>query len=258
MIASPPPDHHARSTGRQLVSPRALLVCIVALLAAATGILWIGARTDLDLRLADLTFDAKLRVFPWRHSWLAESFGHGILKIALTILGVAVVVVGVGAPFLRRKVITNWWQMRLRFLAACAVLIPLLTSLLKQSSKSHCPWDLTRYGGTETYFRLLETVPDWVSRGKCLPAGHASTGLWLLGIVVFCLPHRPRVALLLGAAALALGGALGWLQQLRGAHFLTHTLWSLWIAAAVTVLLLWVVGLPRFQRNECALANATN
>jgi membrane-associated PAP2 superfamily phosphatase len=38
-------------------------------------------------------------------------------------------------------------RMRLRALALAAVAVPLVISLLKRASSSHCPWDLARYGG---------------------------------------------------------------------------------------------------------------
>ena len=46
---------------------------------------------------------------------------------------------------------------------------------------------------------------------------------------------------------LGLGMLLGGVQQLRGAHFLTHTLWTAWIACAVAGLLyaLLVIGAVR-------------
>jgi membrane-associated PAP2 superfamily phosphatase len=31
---------------------------------------------------------------------------------------------------------------------------------------------------------------------------------------------------------------VGYLQQLRGAHFMTHTLWSIWIACTIVVALI--------------------
>ena len=38
------------------------------------------------------------------------------------------------------------------------------------------------------------------------------------------------------SCALLFGLGVGWVQQLRGAHFLTHTLWSGWIACALVLL----------------------
>lgn len=112
------------------------------------------------------------------------------------------------------------------------------TDLVKHASTAHCPWDLQRFGGSEPYYRLLDQVPAWVVTGKCLPGGHASSALSLIGLAVFWLPHKPRVALMaMGLLALP-GLALGWMQQLRGAHFLSHSLWSVWIACLVLIALL--------------------
>ncbi|WP_229490355.1 phosphatase PAP2 family protein [Pseudoduganella namucuonensis] len=216
---------------------------LAALTASALLILWIGAYTDLDLRLANAMYDARAHTFPWRHAWLTEQFGHGLLKSALTALAAIAILLCAGEQLLRKRYPRPWWRLRLRLLAACAMLIPTATSLLKQASKSHCPWDLERFGGSQQYYRLLEHVPAWVEAGKCLPGGHASTALWLVGVGVFWLPHRPRTALAASGASVAFGAAVGWLQQMRGAHFLTHTLWSVWIACAIAAGLLWLQSL---------------
>ena len=78
--------------------------------------------------------------------------------------------------------------------------------------------------------------------GQCLPAGHASSALWLLSLAVFWLPARPRAAGRVALLALAFGATVGYLQQLRGAHFLTHTLWSIWIAGAIVLALVAAMG----------------
>ena len=196
-------------------------------------ILWIGNYTDIDLTLADAMFDRASGTFPWRHAWLAERFNHDILKTILQVLGVMVVAL---AAWDWARPQPYWDAPRrtgLRVLALSAVLVPTCISVLKHFSDSHCPWDLQRYGGREPYVRLLEMLPVGVSPGQCLPGGHASSALWLVGVAVFWLPHRPRMAAVVGGLMLAFGMAVGWMQQLRGAHFLTHTLWSMWIAVFI-------------------------
>lgn len=196
-------------------------------------ILWIGSYSDIDLTLADAMFDRASGTFPWRHAWLAERFNHGILKTILQILGVIVVAL---AAWDWARPRPNWDAPRrtgMRVLALSAILVPTCISVLKHFSDSHCPWDLQRYGGSEPYVRLLEMLPAGVAPGQCLPGGHASSALWLLGLAVFWLPHRPRMAAAVGGAMLMFGLAVGWMQQLRGAHFLTHTLWSIWIAVFI-------------------------
>jgi len=196
-------------------------------------IIWIGNYTNIDLALADAMFDRASGTFPWRHAWLAERFNHDILKTILQVSGVMVVAL---AAWDWARPQQSWSATRrtgLRVLALSAILVPTCISVLKHFSDSHCPWDLQRYGGREPYVRLLEMLPGGVSPGQCLPGGHASSALWLVALAVFWLPHRPRMAAAVGGLMLAFGFAVGWMQQLRGAHFLTHTLWSMWIAVFV-------------------------
>lgn len=205
---------------------------LIFLLAAPALIIWLGTCTDVDLLLADAAYDGHLTDFPLRHWWWSEMFSHILLKRGLVILGL--IFIGVAVWDLARP--GRWSSLRrvqLRVVALCALLIPLLTATLKWASSSHCPWDLERYGGSEPYLRLLDVLPAGIEPGHCLPAGHASSALWLISIAVFFLPGRPRAAAGAYLVFLAAGMGLGWLQQLRGAHFLTHTLWSAWIACVV-------------------------
>lgn len=203
------------------------------LIVSALLLLWIGQYTDIDLTLADAMYDRTSGTFPWQHAWLAEDFNHRILKIVLQVLGVAAIVTA-GWDFLRPQ--PGWrtsWRLGIRVLALSAIAIPAVISVLKRFSVSHCPWDLQRYGGREPFVRLLEAMPAIIEAGHCMPAGHASSALWLLGLVAFWLPYRPRMAAAVAVLVLVFAFGVGWMQQLRGAHFLTHTLWSVWIAVLI-------------------------
>lgn len=209
---------------------------VLALAASAALILWLGQATDTDLRLADMVFDRSRGVFPWRHAWFAEQFNHVILKSILTCLASAAIVLALWDGW---RPSPHWAPERrlgLRVLAMSAVSVPLAISLLKRTSASHCPWELERYGGSAPYIKLLEWMPAGIEPGHCLPGGHASSALWLVGLAAFWWPRQPRRGLAVGAAALLFGLGVGWVQQLRGAHFLTHTLWSGWIACALVLL----------------------
>lgn len=215
-----------------LLSRRALAGITLALACSALLLLYLGWYSDADLRLADMAFDRQHMLFPWRGAWLADTFNHRILKGALAAAAVLVMAVAAADAVFRYRQLDTI-RLRIRVAGLSALFVPLVTSVLKQASDAHCPWDLARYGGTQAYVRLFEALPPGAAPGHCLPAGHASSALWLLSFAVFWLPHQPSRAALAGATALAAGFAVGWLQQLRGAHFLTHTLWSAWIAVAV-------------------------
>ena len=103
----------------------------------------------------------------------------------------------------------------------------LLVSAIKRVSVTSCPWDLAAFGGN------LPLVSHWQlglsdgGPGHCFPAGHASAGFaWIAGW--FAWPRGSRAARVWLATALVGGLVLGVAQQLRGAHFMSHTLWTAW------------------------------
>jgi membrane-associated PAP2 superfamily phosphatase len=209
------------------------LLMPVALATSAAFLLWLGQATDIDLDVARLSYDAASGQFPLRDVWFTRQLFHGYMKLF---------VVTIAFTFFAGALIDCWrpgkyWTRqdgwRIRTVALCAILVPAMISLLKQTSRLHCPWDIAIFGGVEPYVRLLDRIPAGTSPGKCFPAGHASGGLWLASLMMFWLPEKPRLAWIVGGGLLCVGIAMGIVQQVRGAHFMTHTLWSTWIAISI-------------------------
>ncbi|MEO8411090.1 MAG: phosphatase PAP2 family protein [Propionivibrio sp.] len=237
---------HPAQLPDRLLSVEGVNRAFIALLVSASLILIINQYTDLDLLLADLYFDQGTHSFPWRNSWFANAFMHGWIKYAIIAFGLmllAVAVVDIVRPW--RK-LTPLSRLQLRSVVLTMILAPLAVAVLKQGSNVHCPWSLTRYGGAEPLLRLLDWVPPHWDAGRCFPAGQTSTGTWLAALAVFWLPHDPRRAFKVFLGGMGVGLALGWVQQMRGAHFLTHTLATLWVTGAV--LLAVLVVMPRLRR----------
>lgn len=236
----------------KLLAPRRILILCAWLCAAGLGILWIGRATNIDLTLADAVYDSAAGTFPWRNAWLTDTFSHVILKGVLT-LAAAYFILAAAHDLWRPRLARNALErLRLRVVGLSAVLVPLVISMLKRASVTHCPWDLTRYGGDEPYLRLFDALPLGVPAGHCLPAGHASAALWLVALCVYWLPTRPGAARRVVLLALLFGGLVGWMQQLRGAHFLTHTLWSIWIACAVVLAIIACLQWRPLRRKTAA------
>jgi membrane-associated PAP2 superfamily phosphatase len=222
----------------------------LALLASAVVLVVLAQATDLDLAIADRAFDTALRQFAWRDSWFADVFMHRWVKLPLVVLGSVLVLAAIAEAVFGWPRIGAADRWRLRASASMALLVPLVIGLAKHQSASHCPWSIERYGGQALHVRLLDALPAGFEAGGCLPAGHASTALWLAGLCVWWLPHRPRLAAVVFGAGQAAGFALGWVQQLRGAHFLSHTLWSMWITAALIWTLLAGLAWVRHARLQ--------
>jgi membrane-associated PAP2 superfamily phosphatase len=188
-----------------------------ALALFALALAWDAS--GLDLPLARLAGSA--RGFPWRDHWLLSGVLHEGGRVAAWLLALALC-------------LSVWWPLgpmartglpeRLQ-LAVSALLGALAVSLLKAGSDTSCPWELSDFGGLVPYASHWSLRPDGGS-GHCFPAGHASAGFSFVGGYFAFRRADPRLARLWLAAAASAGLVFGLAQQWRGAHFMSHTLWS--------------------------------
>lgn len=207
---------------------------------SAFAILLVGEFTPIDLMIEDYYYDSTLKIFPWKNAWFAKVLMHVYVKNLILGCGFFLYSILLFDIFKPLNILNSWLRFRLRFVAVASVVIPLTLSLLKKNSVLHCPWDVDRYNGNAPFLKLLDYVPKGFDAGACFPAGHASTGLWLASLCVFWLPTNTTKAIQVFALGLSVGFILGWVQQMRGAHFLFHTLWSMWIASFIILLMLQV------------------
>lgn len=209
------------------------------LLGSAALLLQLFEGSSLDLQVAHYFYDPALGSFPLRHHWLFEAVMHHGLKIASYIA----VAASLFFCFLGYRGELEWLPRRNALLAGAGMLlIPIGTTLLKSLTNRHCPWDIVDFGGFAPYIGLLASAPSDIKAGQCFPAGHASAGfLWIVWAVALrpAGRNRARLGLLTGVL---LGGLMGVARMAQGAHFLSHTLWSLWFAWAVSVVLAALLG----------------
>ncbi len=204
------------------------------------GIIYLARYTNIDLQLADYYFNFQTHQFPLKENWWTRDFFHHWLKLALILLGGSFILLCMWDAISPVSNINDHARLRLRMVAIAAIFVPLSISLLKHESALHCPWDIQRYGGDAPYLRWLDAIPAAWHDGQCFPSGHAGSALWLAALAAFWLPSKPWKA----AAAFTLGTSsgilLGWVQQMRGAHFLSHTLMSAWLASVIILIILQI------------------
>ena len=212
------------------VSP---FLVLSAFVVSALLIVALGQFTDLDLVLADRYWDTQTKTFPLLHHWFTEGVIHGWLKYAFLVSGAVILIITIFDYFKNLSWLDPRYRHGLRLASIAAVLISTLVSTLKKLSFAHCPWNIDRYGGYAPYVRIFDPIPLGVTPGGCMPAGHATSALWIAALCLIFWPrHKKRGAALL-FLGLFLGLVFGWSQQMRGAHFFTHTLWSIWITCAI-------------------------
>lgn len=201
--------------------------------------------SGLDLALARLSGTAQ--GFVWRSQPVFVALAHTWPRRLSSALLLACIV-GCFRPWglLRGLTKAQRWQ-----LVASIVLAMIGITLLKRWNTTSCPWDLAEFGGAVRY------VSHWAwgvydqGPGHCFPAGHASAGFGFLAGWFALRRARSAYAMPWLVAALVFGLVLGVTQQLRGAHYMSHTLWTAWICWTLGLLVDTALqGYRRLQRRQ--------
>jgi membrane-associated PAP2 superfamily phosphatase len=207
----------------QLQIPLAIFVVTATLLAL----------TPLDEHIARAVFyDSASAQWIGSRSWVINELLHTGGRWAIRAI-VAIALAFLAATFVRR----DWRAYRrpAAFFAISTILSMGLVGVLKNLTNVDCPWDLIPFGGRFPYVELFADRPDALRAGRCFPAAHASSGYALLALYfVFRERHAPLAKLGL-ALGLLTGLTFGLVQQARGAHFVSHDLWSAFLVWTVTV-----------------------
>lgn len=204
--------------------------------AALLFILAYGA--ELDFSLASALYQMQGDSWALQHHWLTETLLHRHIRT----LNEIVVLTLLGYWLWRHFALKNRSkkQQALGILLLSLLLSFAAVAVLKRLLPMECPWDLQQFGGSSAFWGLFATRPDSVPTTQCFPAGHASIGFAWLALYYYWYEVKPQKAwqgLLIGASA---GLLLGFVQQLRGAHFISHDIATAaicWLIA--TVLYLW-------------------
>ena len=158
--------------------------------------------------------------FPLKNNWFLVEINHKLIK-HLVIGFFVIILLSWIASFKFDQLKAFKWQ--LGYLFWVSVLSTVLIGLLKSHSAHACPWSMTE----STAFGYVWDFS--ATQGHCFPGGHASTGFSLLtGFFVFR-KSNPKIAYFFLCLGLVLGFITGWGQMMRGAHFLSHNLWTGWI-----------------------------
>ncbi len=120
-------------------------------------------------------------------------------------------------------------------LVVSTLIASLLVVLAKQLSKTSCPWSLAEFGGLAQYVSHWQWGTVDGGGGRCFPGGHSSSGFAFVAAAFWLRVASPKWGIAVWLMASAAGLALGWVQQMRGAHFFSHTLWAWVICCAVGV-----------------------
>jgi membrane-associated PAP2 superfamily phosphatase len=221
---------------RPVPQHRSQLDCLALGWGAALLLFWDKLGWDLDVS----RWFGDASGFVWRDAWVTSTLLHQGGRV-LAWCVVAVLVLHCWRPL---RLISLAQDRRQRIFMLVAVLLCMaLVPALKRFSATSCPWDLQAFGGVASYVShwdaMLKGMLD-AGPGRCFPSGHAVAAFGFLP-VYFTLrqeePQRARHALWL---IVLMGLVFGVAQLVRGAHYVSHILWSAWLcwllAAGTTAL----------------------
>ena len=193
--------------------------------------------SGIDLWLADLVYHWSGDMWSWRDAWLTATLIH---EGGRTLVAVLVVALLVAVALSYRVQSLRQYRSGLWYLLVTALVSGLVVNIGKRVTQVDSPWELLRYGGTADYVRNFTSHAHTGGVGGCFPAGHASAGYGWLGFYYLVRHYWPSWRFHALGAVLLLGLVFGVGQQLRGAHFISHDVWTLglcWLVA--TALALW-------------------
>lgn len=209
-----------------LAAQRPDWLSLLLITGLALGGLTFWDSTSLDIALARAVGGPE--GFPFRDSWVLNHVLHdGARRLAWVLVTVLALSVWWPMGPLRRLDLPSLVQ-----LAVTPLLVSFCVSALKWFSLTSCPWDLNLFGGWARYASHWSTLADGGS-GHCFPAGHASAGFAFIGGYFVFRNVAPATARIWLQASLASGFVLGIAQQVRGAHFMSHTLWTAFVSWCV-------------------------
>jgi len=208
---------------------RFALVNVTGLVLSGLLFTWLARSGTLDFWIERQFFDPVTQRFPFKSAPHLVFLGHTVLK-NVTALGLVVAIV-LALASIRTPALRSWRRALILF-CVMAGGSAYLVQELKEVSAHACPWDLAMYGGHAQWFPLFSHVAAGTELGRCWPGGHASGGFAIIAGYFALRTRHPRWARRLLWLGLAMGTLMGGVQMVRGAHFLSHNLWTLWFVWA--------------------------
>lgn len=199
-----------------------LILPALAFLAAVVALETSGA----DLQIADWLYRLQGGSWQLKDAWITNNLIHDdgrYITATVLLCLLALIALSFVTPTLRA------YRGDLVYVVVTALVAVAIVNLLKETTNVDCPWDLTRYGGDKIYSSIFEGGLANQEPGRCFPAGHASGAYCWLGLFFFARRHFPARQWQLLTGVIATGLVFGVAQQLRGAHFVSHDVWTIYI-----------------------------
>ena len=166
--------------------------------------------------------------FYLRDHWTLATLGHQYVKWVLIFCAVLILLRWIQALKSGGNSLERW---RYGCFLILLIVPDALIALLKAQSAYACPWDMTVAVQHHFVWTFQATA------GHCFPGGHASAGFSIMAGYFIYRDRDLKLAHFYLIMGMLLGFSMGWGQMMRGAHFLSHNLWTGLIVWGVSVVI---------------------
>jgi len=196
--------------------------------------------SGLDINMAQIFYDRQHHLWPYANLWLTQTILHDGAADVIGLIFISIILFFFATLFSSKG---RRYRRATGFVILASLTGIIIVGALKDITHLYTPWDLKEFGGQYPNIRLFDSVASYLPVGHAFPSGHASGGFALLSIYFVARYYQHRYCLRSLYIALAVGFVLGLDQQIRGAHMISHDLFTLaicWLSC-----IFWAVVLLR-------------
>lgn len=214
-----------------------LLYFSVPIMAAIIAV--ISEYSAFDLWLGSHFYDPATGSWPYKSLFITSSVLHTGGRNVVVLCAIFNIL-AIIASFFNNALAP--YRKHLVFMIVAAAVGPSIISYLKGATHIYIPWELIHFGGDKPYIRIFDPVPPGAEVGLGFPGGHSSAGFAYIStyfaLAAMGIRHRYFKYRYYGIIIPVLLGMLFSItQQIRGAHFLSHDLFSFAICWSAAFLL---------------------
>lgn len=205
--------------------------------------------SGIDLWWDSLFYDAKNHVWPYNSLYLTEEILHIGAKKALLWLAFLNLLLALASNFVA---VLKPYRKHLFYILIAALAGPVIVAYLKGHNHICTPWELIVFGGKLPYIRVFDMVPAGTPIGQGFPGGHSSGGFAYMSLYFALLAMRSKYRYYGLLIPLLVGVVLSITQEVRGAHFPSHDMFSFvvcWLSAMLMYLVFYGVRSTEAEVN---------
>jgi len=223
----------------------ALMILFLAIYSEYSG---------LDLWLAHHFYDSASHQWPLRTLFVTQTLLHDDAQAMIKLMGAVILTL-----FLICRISEPLFNYRkpLTYLLLASFTGPVIIEIIKNSSHIQTPWSLSEFGGDMPYIRMFDSASQVLPVGHAFPGGHSSAGFAFFSLYFLLYFYAPAYRYLGLIIPLSLGLLFAANQEIRGAHFISHDLMSMFICWSSALFWSWIYlqrqlpGLPaRIERTN--------